>query len=148
LYIELIDNIYNALQDDISRELFDLRLDALMAGGVDDLGYTPMSEGKRCSADTSPDLILYGVGFLSAAFLNHVKNDGFNVTCFCDSNPEKWGSDFLGLHVISPDELIKHHGDKTVPISNNRFYDEIYRALTELGFPAQSILSWYWPSAK
>ena len=140
-------SIFAALQDDISRELFDLRLEAHISGGIDFSGCIKSTVEQK-KIDASQGLVLYGAGHLSGFVLHHAKADGFDITCFCDSDPEKWGAECHGLPVISPSRLMEDYSEHALLISTNYGYDEINNGLAALGFPMRQVIDWNWPTSK
>lgn len=58
-------------------------------------------------------LVLFGAGRSGAQMLV-LKLKGYNVAYFCDSDPKKWDTDFMGLPVYSPERLLQEEPDKTL----------------------------------
>ncbi|MDA1038704.1 MAG: FkbM family methyltransferase [Planctomycetota bacterium] len=55
-------------------------------------------------------LFVYGAGGLGRKLVGGLHAEGVLVDGFCDSNPQLWGSESLGLPIISPEEAILKAG--------------------------------------
>ena len=123
-FIARIEKMYKALQDDISRQLFNYRLDAFLP---------PPPNNNLVDEILPKGLILYGAGWAGVINLNILKSKGFyNVIYFCDSAPAKWGTEVENISVISPKELMEKHRDKAVLVSTTNFYAEIHGSLINM----------------
>src|SRR4051812_24916848 len=59
------------------------------------------------------DVLLFGTGALGKQACADLP-EPFRVVAFVDNNPALWGSEVLGLPVLSPDEARSHHGDRAL----------------------------------
>ena len=61
-----------------------------------------MDSPEALLSESAP-LILYGAGRRAARELDALRRKGMNPVCFCDADPNKWGTRHLGLSVLGPD---------------------------------------------
>jgi organic radical activating enzyme len=90
----------------------------------------------------SGKLMLWGAGKLGSVAAYVLKQRGIEFVAFVDSSPEKWGTEFCGHKIISPDELAKSRSDAIV-IATNIFRRDVMPWLAErgiLGFDAWPLL--------
>ena len=78
-------------------------------------------------------LILWGAGKNGGLAAHCLKKRGVEFAAFCDIAKDKWGTQFCGHEVISPDELQKRYPDAIVIITAV-FYNSIYEMLRERGY--------------
>lgn len=78
-------------------------------------------------------VILWGAGKIGGAADHCMKKRGVEYAAFCDIAKDKWGTEFCGHEVLSPDELQKRY-PAAVVIITAVFYDSIYDMLRERGY--------------
>lgn len=94
------------------------------------------------------NLILFGSGEVGACAYCTIRNSGLqNVAAFCDNDKRKWGSDYLGRPVISPEEAVKRYANAYFIITNYGYRDEIQNQLFALHVPAENITVYRLPAA-
>lgn len=79
------------------------------------------------------NLVLWGAGRIGGMAAHCLKRLGVNIRAFCDIAQDKWGTDFCGCEVISPDELKRCYSQATVLISSI-FYRTISESLHNMGY--------------
>ena len=150
--VSVIESIYSRLQDEISIELFNARLDLFYKGGDAAEYILSKSSLKKILEEAKTgnnSVILYGAGTDGKTLLDYCGAEGINVICFCDSDSKKWNEKFHGHSVISPSELMEKYPDSTVFISSVRAYHEILKSLKRSGFTGK-VLDWFctgWPQS-
>lgn len=91
------------------------------------------------------NLYLFGAGSAGLCFSYTFQQYGISVTAFCDNNPQKVGTVFHGLPVVSFEEMKQDH-NKFVVISAVNAFDVLIRQCETAGIPADDICSidWLW----
>lgn len=78
-------------------------------------------------------LVLWGAGKIGGAAAHCLKKRKVIYEAFCDIAEDKWGTQFCGHEVISPEMLKKRYPDAVVLISAV-FHNSIYDMCRELGY--------------
>lgn len=78
-------------------------------------------------------LVLWGAGKVGGVAAHCLKTRGVEYAAFCDIAQDKWGTQFCGHEVISPDELQKRYPDAVVIITSV-FYTSTYEMLKARGY--------------
>lgn len=60
------------------------------------------------------DLVLFGTGYLGRHVLSDLERMPFTPVAFVDNNPDLWGSEILGLEVLSPEDAKARFGDRAL----------------------------------
>ena len=85
-------------------------------------------------------VILFGSGQVGASAYCAIRSSGLqNVVAFCDNDPGKWGTEYMGLCVKAPDEAIKQFPNAHFMITNRAHCVEIKKQLLECGVSAENI---------
>lgn len=63
------------------------------------------------------------------------------ISIICDSNNEKWGTDFQGYTIVSPDELWQRRNEFDKIFVSSIYFYEIKTLLLETGFKAEQIVT-------
>ncbi len=66
------------------------------------------SSVKKIKFEPDAKVVLWGVGEQGKKLLATSRTRGIEVCAFCDNNPEKWGSSFDGVPIISPNDLAEY----------------------------------------
>lgn len=82
---------------------------------------------------------LYGAG-ATANYL-YEQFDEQNIVCVSDSDCSRWGTEFHGHRIMSPDELYQKRGDFEKVFIASNFFFEIKTKLLEIGFEDKTIVS-------
>ena len=133
LYDEsLLAGIRDRLQDKLSRDLFDLRLNYSRYEDYDSYieGLYPLVKDDFFEAYELNDkitkhgiqVIIYGTGMFGKWNFMSLKLAGMRVLCFIDDDPKVWGDDFCGLKVLPPSCLSVYPYDQAIILvcSNDR----------------------------
>lgn len=90
---------------------------------------------KLIKTNDDKKIILYGAASRGIRVFYNLIQKGINKNqiLFCDSNIEKWNTTFLGIKIISKDELLSLPNNVLIIISSSLHY-EIFPYLTKLGF--------------
>lgn len=81
----------------------------------------------------SGNIVVWGAGRIGGMAEHCLKKAGVEICAFCDIAKDKWGSDFCGHKVISPDELQEQYPNAAVVISTV-FHTTIYDELMKRGY--------------
>ncbi len=133
--------IFNHLDDDISKALFDTRtmysIDRLSRnqviernGELFDDWIIPELDNAFDSLD-SDSICIFGAGncgYLSCYALEHSNYKDRDII-FTDNNPNLWGTEFVGKRIVKPDDLKRNHFKGIVVIANVLAFSEIYHQL-------------------
>jgi len=127
--------IYNKLQDDESRKLFEIMLcKAMSSNEIDYMGelakfcHNPILEKRfvekvsKCSG-----VIIYGCGEDGRLSKLALENSGYRVECFCDTY--KSGILVDGIETLSLDEIMEKYQNHLICICSRKYASEIYRNL-------------------
>lgn len=77
-------------------------------------------------------VILWGAGRIGGVVAHSMKKRNLEFAAFCDTAKDKWGTQFCGHKVISPEELKRFYSDAVVIITAV-FYMDIWESLQEMG---------------
>lgn len=134
---ESIREVYSCLGDEQSQKIF---LDKLQYSITLDEKYVdallqdafPDYKNNLCKFEKSDkEIIIYGAGINCETVLNRCKKLNIQISCICDKNNEKQGKTFLGIKVISPEELLLNHKDACIIVSTTSFYEEVMAFLNQ-----------------
>lgn len=78
--------------------------------------------------------MLYGTGGYSSLITQFVRNLGGDVTCYSDTDPRKWGLEYLGKPIIPPNKIHDLRNEFYKIIIASSYTKEILRYLETLGF--------------
>lgn len=147
-----LDKVYDALQDEESRSLFDARVQYMISRNNDLYIDTIFELNKiypkkwRCYEiervlEDGQKIIIYGCGHDGKVSKRVLEICGYSIAYWCDSERSLWGSYIEGIQVISPESLSENYRDCLVIIGSKRFETEIRRRLFEVGFPAKNVFA-------
>ena len=149
IYMEKFVELYEQLQDELSKEIFWARLQCDVDPGMDRaiqlarvggaVKQTTWQEELAAAAAAGKKLVLYGAGAYGNGVAGLLTSSNIDFYAFCDQ--KKAGETLLDKPVLSPQELIANSGQYAVVISTVTYRDEISRFLVDSGFPMDSILS-------
>lgn len=147
--LEKLNRVYNALQDDESREIFKARL-SFVFNRNQDMYEDKMqqmyddwqcSELDECLAKTEAEgIVLFGCGYDGKIIKEQLSGWGYSVNAFCDNDSQKWGRICEGIDVISPEDLIQIYKNCVVVISSSSCGKEIFEQLKQIQFPTEQIV--------
>ncbi len=167
-----LKEIYQRLQDDISREIFVSRLLYSTTGdythiidmieavfrdagknestpGNGDMSLSSMLTSKlENSSDFPGAFIIYGAGNCGRAAATLIEHLGLQLmlTCFCDASPDKIGQTFCGVTVISPQTLQEKYPDASIFIGSSMYFQEIYDNLIAMNFTPEQLITPFFSS--
>lgn len=142
-----IRDIYLHLQDEPSRQFFQLRLMYSLTRDERFIRQMIESLPQKQSVDimikeaehVKEKLIIYGAGN-DFSLLSMLYPD-LSCVCLCDCDTNKQKNGWKGYRVISPDELVEDFQEYYVFISTTGFHQEIYDFLTENGWDQEKIFN-------
>ena len=148
-----IREVYTSLQDDISRVVFNARLLYYLSGDkkhMDNMLNKLNDMGRIGNSKTIMDflhdkslhekkIILYGAGCIGCIVFQMLKEKGIQVFAYCDSNKDKQGNQFMGLRIISTEELLSENEDAEILISTATYSNEILNQLKRMGVQAERV---------
>lgn len=142
-----VRDIYDHLQDDRSKYLFENRLLYGLTGKQEYIDRIVRSFLSKIELDRIfdfcrkhiDDVVIYGAGndlsVLSSLY------PGFKFKYICDGSIERQRTGWNGIRVMSPDELMSRKEYMYVVILTSRYFGEIESALLENGFKKERIIN-------
>lgn len=137
---ERIQKVYNAMADEMSRDIFvnrffysmtkdDRFINAIVGKYVNKNGMNPNGEIYYLlhgieNFHSNKLLIVYGCGEIGEK-INHKLGD--LVAAFCDKDLKKQQQGFCGKKVYSPEDILEQKDKFTVLIGSTLYYEEIYK---------------------
>ena len=146
MYIDDIYTVFNMLEDELSKKIYNNKFLYRLTG---DIKYIREIVSGSCpellpiaedifrdtfeKINTDHGVILYGAGKRSALLESVWKRylQG-HVIGFCDSDKNKWGKNWLGEQVFSPDEIMKNP-DASIVVLGSNYEAEIIESLLQRG---------------
>jgi hypothetical protein len=83
-------------------------------------------------------IVIWGTGEFSKYLFDTATEHEFVISGVVDGMEEKWGSDFMGFEVQSPQSLIDSESD--IVIASVNFYGEIFNKLISLGISKDRVI--------
>jgi len=84
-------------------------------------------------------IIIFGAGLIGKDALQFLGKD--NVIGFSDNNDIRWGQEYLGKKIFSPEDLVHMKNNIEVVIANYKYSNEIQQQLEELGIHNSVVFS-------
>jgi len=145
--MKTLEHIYNQLQDEKSKDLFEKRLMYYLTKDYKYMqsiisGLDQKRELDRLVAECKrhiDDLVIYGAGN-DLLILSGLYPD-FHFKCICDRSEEKQKNGWRGIPVISPETLAERKESAVVAINTSGFHKEIYAFLKDNGFKDEQIIN-------
>lgn len=145
-----LDNVYNALQDEESRRLFDARVQYMIDRDADlyidtIFELNELYPKKWCCHETEKvlengqQIIIYGCGHDGKISKRVLEVCGYSIAYWCDSASDLWGTSVEGIQVISPNELGQNYRDCLLVIGSKKYENQIRRRLFDVDFPTKNI---------
>lgn len=92
--------------------------------------------------ETQWPVAIFGAGSTAISLYKRLRAQ-YNVVCFCDSDERKWGTQLLGLPVLSFEQALEAHPDLHVYVATNDDYKfEIMEKLISSGFARERIVNY------
>ena len=87
------------------------------------------------------EVVLFGCGQVGAAAYSMIRNSGLqNAATFCDNDPAKWETNYMGRPVLSPEAAVRQFPAAHFVIANRVHQDAIKKQLLMLGISEERIL--------
>lgn len=150
--INKLNQIYNMFSDELSKELYRLRVNWLMTGKheyiekIVELSHPEFpvwnSRDEKEFLDILPrdrKIVFYGAGTFAERLLPYLAESSLNFV-FCDMNSERQQEGFFGYSVISPQNLIDMCDDKAVVICTTKYVQEVEKYLLDNGIRKDEII--------
>ncbi len=152
-----LSDIYNALQDEESRMIFEKRL--LYAISKDkrhlmDMLHILMSQTEVHSSikallswlkqHNSKEVVIFGAGRAGMCMVEILEAYGIEPSCLCDNNAELHGKERYGKKIISPEQLKDMKQRACIIVGVDFYKDEIYQQVLSLGYKPGDIISKDW----
>ncbi len=83
-------------------------------------------------------VVIWGTGEFSKYLFDTITEHEFVISGIVDGMEEKWGSDFMGFEVQSPQSLIDSESD--IIIASVNFYGEIFNKIISLGISKDRVI--------
>ncbi len=113
------------------------------------IGLNPVKDNPSARAEVLADsiklsknhkYIIYGTGQSAEYMLKRIYSKGSIVLFFSDSDPEKWGTLFMGIKIISPDELVAYQEQIDFIVIGSMYMTEIKKLLLERNIRKEKLL--------
>lgn len=136
-YSNIAIRIREKLHDEKSKEIFDARY-KYMLDGDDYQFFITIKEEKYISKEfdefmrisgENRDILIYGAGKDGMRTCVILRLCGYKPVMFSDSNSNLYGSEIMGLPIISLDQLVEQKDNYVVVIASAKFVAEIYQKL-------------------
>lgn len=153
---KMIAEIENRLADELSRELFYIRLKHLFYRNenelIDDIFdlskkynwlWKISKLDKMCESITDKaGIIIFGCGVKGRQTCRLIKMSEYRdiPLLFCDNKAANWGKEIMGCRVISPHQLEIQYRDYICIVGSSKYRQDILEQLLEEGFPKERIL--------
>ncbi len=112
----------------------------IIMAGVDNTDI--LDEFANYYASKYSEIIVFGTGDIAGKCFEFLKRLGDRIVFFVDNDKNKWGRNFNGYRIASPDELINEK-NKTVLIMNERFMENISQQLETMQLDATMTIDNY-----
>lgn len=145
--VDVTRTIYNHLQDEESKHIFENRLLYTLTGDGRYIRRMLSQLPAKHELDQAAafcrthlnEVVFYGAGN-DLKLLTELYPD-LDISCICDGSRKKQQEGWRGIPVISPDELIEQRDHVYVAITTSGFYREIRKFLEEHGFRQDQIIN-------
>jgi FkbM family methyltransferase len=150
--INKLNQIYNMFSDNLSKELYRLRVNWLMTGDYKYIKQIveyshpeePVWNGKEEKEflnilPQNKKIIFYGAGSFAERLIPYLKTTSLKCE-FCDTNKKLQETGFEGYNVISPQALIGMKENKAVIICTTKYIEEVKKYLLENGIKKEDII--------
>lgn len=153
MMFEQLKNLHDCLMDEESKVIFCSRLlyglthdwkyikDMLFFFRKEDKGYynilDVIDEPDRFK---DKEIILFGTGFFASWVVKWLQYCKLEYHFFCDNDSKKWGNEFAGKRIISPEDLFKEHQAAWVLIASDIYEEEMILQLQSNQFPNEQII--------
>ncbi|MBF0463624.1 MAG: glycosyltransferase [Nitrospirae bacterium] len=84
------------------------------------------------------EIYIWGAGTAGISTRFMINEIGFYVNGFIDGNPERWGTEFYGLYVYSPDSLKNRQDKRPFVVVASMYFTEIGKQLSGMGYMEKS----------
>ncbi len=140
--------IYQRLQDDESKELFDMRITYLLNHDLDgllervyhlyaDSKWTSLELEDKITAVNPKGIIIFGCGHDGKMTKKLLELWKYNVAFFCDNH---LNGILDGKTILSVKDVVDKYKDYLVVIGSSRYGKEMFIELVQKGFPYTNIL--------
>lgn len=153
---KIISEIENRLADELSKDLFYVRLKDLIYRNGDDLINDVFDIGEKYNWlwkipkldeiwEADPDqagIVIFGCGAKGRQFCRLIKRSKYQEVplLFCDNKAAYWGGEIMGCKVISPHQLEMQYRNYICIVGSSIYRQAIFEQLLEEGFPKHHIL--------
>ena len=157
--VENLGKFMKKIQDEESRELFDLRLQYLIKrnqeefyAGLDKIFTNSREENYSCwrlnqyeqrnVQNKGKSIVIFGAGANGRLTCRAMKYINRKVECFADNNSQLWETKWEGIKICNPTDLYGKYKDSIIVIALSRHYHQaaVYQQLIREGFRESDIL--------
>lgn len=140
--IAKISEIYDRLQDEESKRVFEARVDLTLGESNRDIFWSEISLGKEwiIPSLTDESYVLFGAGIMGKHLKNVIEKSGKKVVAFIDSNIGLHGNKIGGVDILPIKRYLKEYDDKKVIITSRIYEKEMAKQLIELGVKPEMII--------
>lgn len=160
-FVKRMTQLYDTLQDDLSRTLFWDRLkfdiepclknainfyvDSAGLNGEQKREQYKIREHLHDLHAQGKKVLLYGAGVCGRGIAELFQRDGISFDGFCDTNARKLPDSILGKKVYTPEYLFENANECYILISTIDYYKEIKEYLLQHNIPQDHILPFFAP---
>ncbi len=145
-FFKKTQQLYALLQDELSREIFKVRVDFSATESQSSINRLVAYASKsiqdtlaqyKLAAQKADGIVLYGAGSIGATML-HILHDYKDKLVFCDRNHQHTKT-VQGVSVVSPSQLVQNYQNEIVFICAIPGFEEIQNFLREHHIPSKNI---------
>lgn len=148
--LEKINKVYDTLQDEESREIFDARLSFAFNRNQDMYEDRMQKLYKDWTCQELDErlkqikwvegIIIFGCGHDGKRLKKQLMDWGYKVDFFCDNDRQKWGMQYEEIEVLAPENLVKTLGKYLIIVASSLYGKEIYDQLKQKNIPNEYII--------
>lgn len=160
-YQKVVENLHDfmgKIQDEESRELFDLRLQYLIKrdqeefyAGLDRILSNSKGESWGCwrlnqyerrnVQNKGKNIVIFGAGAGGRLTYRSIKYINRKVDCFTDNNTQLWGMEWEGVPICNPADIYKKYKDSiiVIAVAGRQHQMDIYHQMIREGFRESDI---------
>lgn len=143
--------IYNSLLDEESKALYRANMIWRIMGEAEfyksvaeldagrDFGWNELMDYEYFNNPDHRGIILFGSGTQGLEFYYQLVTLGYRLLGFCDNNKGRVGTNYLGLEVLSVEQVLQDYQDAFIVVTPCKYGQKIFQQLVSLGFNKDNI---------
>ena len=141
-----IRSVYELLEDDLSKKIFECKVEHMLMGGEDktiELMYKEYESSHITLLEKNYGknikCAIAGAGYFGEKSYTALTHAGYQVVCFIDNDVCKQGKSKCGKPILSFVDFCMEYNDVIVILDNLKFAKTFHHELTNLGYPQNKI---------